>query len=337
MWIGVVDALDGDLTDVGTEELARELVGAVRGETVAGVHLPAVDALEHEHLFRHVGTNHLRHHKLVVVLQQLRDELGVTCLLDEVELGAQMHLELVGQRSRLQQLCALRARLEQAGRRAQQREVEVDLLLDPGAAHLHDHVAAASQQRGVDLCDRRRRERLGIDADEDVGRELLGDQALDLVEGHRGDVVDQLPELLDVGVREQIRPRGQQLPELDVGRPQLLEGAAELHRALPRRGPAPPDAELSKDAQQSAAPCHAADVQRMLEAFRAGAHQAAYVPGVSPGNAKASHAAERESGRRLHDGRAARGRRERRRAARRESGAGSFPDGRRAGPRHRAR
>ena len=61
--------------------------------------------------------------------------------------------------------------------------------------------------------------------------------ALDVRERHRRHVVDELPELLDVDVRQEVGPRREQLPELDVGRAELLERAAGSGRR-PRASPA---------------------------------------------------------------------------------------------------
>ena len=70
----------------------------------------------------------------VVLLDEPRDQLGVVRLLDEVELAAQVHLELVGERLDLKQLRRLRAPCQELRRRAQHREVELDLLDDARAA-----------------------------------------------------------------------------------------------------------------------------------------------------------------------------------------------------------
>jgi hypothetical protein len=61
--------------------------------------------------------------------------------------------------------------------------------------------ATAPEQRRVDLRDRRSRERLRLDADERVRRQLLGDDLPDLLERNGRNLVDELAELLDVDVR----------------------------------------------------------------------------------------------------------------------------------------
>jgi hypothetical protein len=68
-------------------------------------------------------------------------------------------------------------------------------------------------------------------------------------------------ELVDVDVREQIRPRREQLAELHVGGAQLLQRLAELLRPLPGRRPFAHDADLAQDAGQLAAPRDAHDLE----------------------------------------------------------------------------
>ena len=115
---------------------------------------------------------------------ELRDHLGVVRLLDEVELAAQVHLQLVRERRELKQLRGLGMPLERPRRRAHELEVELDRRDDPGAAHLDADPAAALQQRGVDLRDRRGRERLGVDLREVLEADVLRDDRPD--PPHRG-------------------------------------------------------------------------------------------------------------------------------------------------------
>src|SRR5204862_7349077 len=102
------------------------------------------------------------------------------CLLDEIEFAAEMYLELLAERSQLQQPGSLGALFEEADRRGDHVQVEVDLLDDPRSAHLDDDVAAVGQERTMDLGDRRRRERLRIEPRERVGAAVRPDGPLDL-------------------------------------------------------------------------------------------------------------------------------------------------------------
>ena len=97
----------------------------------------------------------------------------------------------------------------------------------------------------MDLRDRRRRQRRLVELRERALREILRHDAANVFERNRRDLVDELPELLDVDVREQVRPRRQQLAELHVGRPELLERASELPCALRGRRPPSGDSDLA--------------------------------------------------------------------------------------------
>jgi len=88
MRIGVVDALDRHLADVGAEELSRQLLCLFWRQAVLGRDLLTVDPLEHEHLLGHVRADHLRHEQLLELGDHPSDELGVVRLLGQVELPA---------------------------------------------------------------------------------------------------------------------------------------------------------------------------------------------------------------------------------------------------------
>ena len=55
---------------------------------------------------------------------------------------------------------------------------------------------------------------------------------LDTAEGVRFDLVLELTEGFDVGWRNEVRPSRQDLPHLDKGRSQFLEGSVDLFRVL---------------------------------------------------------------------------------------------------------
>src|SRR5437867_4338706 len=139
----------------------------------------------------------------------------------------------------------------------------------------------------MDLGNRGGRQRCRVDADEHVARQLRRDHLLDLLERNRRHLVDELPELLDVDVGQQVWARGEELAELDVSGAELLQRLPELLRTVARRGPVAPDPQLAQHAQEPAATGDAADVHGTLQPLGAGTHHAAYVPGISPGNATA--------------------------------------------------
>ena len=271
MRVGVVDAGLRHLADVGAEEVGCELRRPLGRQAVAGVELAAVDPLEHEQPLGHVGPDHLRHDEIVVVLELRGDQLGVVGLLDEVELGAEVDLELVRERARLQQLGGLGALLEELDGRADEGEVDVDLLDDARPAHLDHHLSAVREQRRVDLRDRGGGQRLRVELDDRVA-DVFPHDPLDLREGEGRHLVHQLRELVDVDVREQVRARGEQLAELEEGRAELLEGLAELDRALTRGGPAAGDAQLAQHAHELAPARDADDFAGTPRTVESGGH-----------------------------------------------------------------
>jgi hypothetical protein len=102
----------------------------------------------------------------------------------------------------------------------------------------------------VDPRDGRGRERLLADLGEDGGPEVGLDHGAHDVERHRRNVVDEPAQLLDVRVGQQVRPRGEDLTELDERRAELLERLAELAGALRRRVARIARADLAQDARR---------------------------------------------------------------------------------------
>lgn len=160
----------------------------------------------------------------------------------------------------MQQPRRLRPPLEHPDGRAQQVEVEVDLLEDSGTPDLDHDLTAVLQQRFVDLSDRGRRQRLGLDPREDVGPEVGVDHLLELVERHRRHLVHELAELGDVDVRQEVRPRGEKLAELHERGAEILEREPKVARSFRSGRPLPDDAQLADDSQDPAAAGPAGDL-----------------------------------------------------------------------------
>src|SRR5581483_252544 len=177
----------------------------------------------------------------------------------------------------------------------EQLEVELHLLDDPGPANLHDHVAAGSEERPVDLPDRRARERLLLDRREPFEADLALDHVADLRERHRRHVVDELLELGDVDVRQQVRSGREELPELDERRPEGLEGLAEATRGLPRRRGAPDDADFPQHAHEVAAPGGAGHLEGTRDLALAG-HSSRLPPSPGPETVSAAPSLDRVTG-----------------------------------------
>ena len=76
-----------------------------------------------------------------------------------------------------------------------------------------------------------------------------------------------------IRVREQVGTGREQLAELDVGRPKLLEREPEPAGAFTCGGPVADDADLAEHAQKSAAPRNSSDVQRAFQPLDPRAHR----------------------------------------------------------------
>ena len=118
----MVDALGRDLTDVGAEEPACEIGGALIIQPMVVPDAPALDVLENEHLLGRVRVHDLGHEQVRVVGERAADELGVVRLLREVQLGPKVHVHLLGERRELEDLRAVRPALEEVGRGAEELE-----------------------------------------------------------------------------------------------------------------------------------------------------------------------------------------------------------------------
>ncbi len=176
-------------------------------------------------------------------------------LFEEVELGAEVDLELVGERLDLEQLRSLGVTGDQRRGRPQKREVDLHLLDDSGPPDLHHDLPAGLQQREMRLRDRCCRKRLRIDAREDVVAEICADDRVDVRKRHGRHLVDEPAQLLDVDVRQEVGTRRKELAQLDERRAELLQGQAEVARALTRRLSMPAHADLRQDAAEAGALC----------------------------------------------------------------------------------
>ena len=117
----------------------------------------------------------------------------------------------------------------------------MDLLAHVRALHLdHDVARAVAREHGaMDLSERGGGEGSGLEVLEGLGdadAELLLDDALHVGERERLERVLQRLQRVDVLLRHDVGPRGEELAELHVGRPHLLE----RRRRTPRRAPARP-------------------------------------------------------------------------------------------------
>ena len=122
------------------------------------------------------------------------------------------------------------------------RQVLVDQPGDPGALDLDRHLLTGRQGGQVDLGDGGGGHRHAVEVGEDPVQgcaQVLLDHRPHVFEGHRGDPVAQLGELLDQFVGEHVLAGRDDLAQLDVGGAEGLEGVSEASGQAGHRGGAP--------------------------------------------------------------------------------------------------
>jgi len=223
----VVDAFRRHLPDVAAE-LSGQHSRPLGTQPVIRPHTLPLDVLENEHLLCHVRLDHLGDDEVRLVGDQSRDQRRVVGLLREVELGVEVLVDFFCERRELKEPRRSRTPLGKVRSRAQEIEVDVCLLEDTRPSNLGYDLSAVDEECLVDLRDGRSREGLRVDSSEDALAQLTANHRLEVGERHGRHLVDEPGELLDVDVRHQIRPGREELAELHVGRPELLQRLAEL-------------------------------------------------------------------------------------------------------------
>ena len=174
--IGVVDAVHRDLLHVGAEELPRELLRALAVEAVPPPSPSRRRSAPGRGRARsRTGGSHPARPGARARRRASRSAPNRAPPRRSRARAVRWRLELLRERLHLDEPGRLGVALGEGGQRAQQLEVERDLLLDPRPAHLDDDLAARAQERAVDLRDRGARERLLVEPGEDVQADVLVD------------------------------------------------------------------------------------------------------------------------------------------------------------------
>ena len=125
----------------------------------------------------------------------------------------------------------IRVPIHRLGDLLQDLQVLHHLLLDPRTLHLHRHRPPAAQDGPMDLAQGGGGHRRLLEIGEGLRHlhaQLGGDDGLDLGEREGLDLVLEPGEGVEDRRREQVRPRGEELADLDVGRSEALEVGTEL-------------------------------------------------------------------------------------------------------------
>jgi len=161
-----------------------------------------------------------------------------------VELGAELPRELVDEPARVDEVERADALLHEPRRLVHERDVGLDLPRGARPLHLHRDRPPVRERRAVHLADRRGRDRLLVEVEEeacDRVAELGFDHLRRVGIRERAHVVLERAQLGDDVGRDDVGARREQLPELHEGRAELLEHLPEMlaargHAVLRRGG-----------------------------------------------------------------------------------------------------
>ena len=234
MRVSVEEAILHNLPDVVVRQLRadfREIVARFH-QLVVFVDAHAVDALHHQHVRCGVRA----------VENRRRDEHDV--LIQRVEalqirrFGLEIHFFLRNNPHFVQHLIEVHQTagggvLQHLARLFEQDDVAAHDLVDALALHLDDDALPAFEDGGVRLRNGRTAQRLLVKRREHfLHRAAVGGfhHALHLLKGHGRHVRAQLFQRLAVVPRQNIRPHGEDLPQLDERRAKILDDGAEFFR-----------------------------------------------------------------------------------------------------------
>src|SRR5215212_5462560 len=200
----------------------------------------------------------------------------ILCLCRVIQLAPYDDLELGHQAAHVYKEPAPEPPVEQSGEVTHELEVPCDPTGRLGPLHLDGNGFPVSQHGPVDLPDARRAERHRVERGEqliDGSLELPLDYLLGKPWRHRRGRVLQLLELGEYSFRKYVRACREDLPELDEGRPQIVESAPQSDTEVWRQEllqafllpPVPPDVE---DEAEAMAHQNAADLGEAPEVPR---------------------------------------------------------------------
>jgi hypothetical protein len=196
--------------------------------------LHPVDVLERQHALARVAPVHARNLDVWVARPVAAEAVGVAALRAVVELEPDRPRELVDEVARVDEVERADPLLGQTRSLIEEREVGLDLARCAGTLNLDGDLPAVGQRGAVDLADRRRGDRCGVEVEKRaLEREIeLGlDHLLDLLERERPHVVLEPAELHDDVGRHDVRSRREQLTELHERRAELVEHLAQVNAA----------------------------------------------------------------------------------------------------------
>ena len=202
----------------------------------------AIDELHGDHARGGEGVDRVGNMGRGVVGELALAPLHGPALDGEVKLSLEAALEFPGQRQRFVRGQEGEPALGELGQVLEDVEIGLDDLGDVRAADLQRDGAAIAEDRPVNLGDRRRGHRDGIEREEDLFERpavVLGEDLLDLAEGERPDVIAQRGQFDGVSFGDDIGPGAQDLAQFHERRPQILADQLQSAGAILRGRVAP--------------------------------------------------------------------------------------------------
>ncbi len=204
----------------------REAVGAMAPHALGRQHLPRGELPDH------LGNAHLHTGRCQALLQPS----GIVGLDGVRHLVLDLRGEPTDEARKVVPSQGLDLPGQQHGGVRQDLDIGLDDPAHPGTKDLHRHLAPVLEDRRVHLSERGGGEGIAIDGGDDLldrPPELALDDPAHLREGNDRPFVLEVAQLGDDGGWKQIRPRAEDLPQLDEGGPQ--PGQREPEPARPRQ------------------------------------------------------------------------------------------------------
>ncbi len=233
MRIAVEEAVPEDHRQPRLGDDVREIAALV-DRPVVGLEiceLDALEVLEGENALTRVTPVEPRDDDIRVPGEVAVEDLGVAGLLPIVELLTERACELVDDLATVDEVERMDPLLDESRGLLEQLDVALDLARSVRPLNLDRDLLPVRKHRAVHLSDRRSRHRHLVELEKqatDRLLQILGDHPLDIGERERRHVVLEATELDDDVLGDDVGSRGEQLPELDEGRPELVEHLAEM-------------------------------------------------------------------------------------------------------------
>ena len=232
MRVGVEDAVYKNLLEVGAEQLFGQ-GGPVNFGALDGAHrrdLRTFDVVHRQHTCRREVVDGERNDNELEVLQLAGERDEVPRLFAVIQLGHQRPAELLEHADRVHVPGGAAEPIEQRRDFVEGVEIFQDTVLDTGPLHLDRDPASAAEHGAVHLPERGRGDRRRIEFHEGLrhaNAEFLLDNPFDIRIWKRSEVILQPRQRVEVGLRQQVRARREQLSELDERRTERLQIAGE--------------------------------------------------------------------------------------------------------------